>query len=487
MALILSACGKDYDDQISEVNKRIDNVENRLTSLETWQKNANDEVTTLKTLTNTLVGRNYIVSVDETDNGYRITFGDGMVASIYNGADGTDAAQGQKPVISIVQGSDGNYYWTVNGELLKDANGNPVRANGIDGKDGADGKDGKDGADGKDGVTPMIRINPTTYNWEVSLDNGNTWSEMTDANGNPFSAKGADGKDGVDGKDGKDGIDGKDGKNGVDGKDGKDGDSFFKGAPVIDQTAGTVTFTLTDGTQIVAPYYDNFKAVRDRLQSLVYIPDYSDGKMTIPDGNGTVSLRYAVRPAAIAAYMANHADQLSLSVLNGLVTTRAASASLSITGVKSAVSDGTGIFTLTVASSGFSASDGYAVALSFSDGTSDYMTGYTPVWVKMSNPTASIKAADGTAAGSTVAAGKGIQLLAEIMTGDAVKSWTTDNKNVAAIDSQGWLALISQGTVTVTLTTVQGATATFSLNVSAGAVSASEEGVDQNKAEIRRK
>ena len=46
---------------------------------------------------------------------------------------------------------------------------------GIDGKDGVDGKDGKDGADG---ITPLLRINEETNYWEVSYDNGLTWTSM---------------------------------------------------------------------------------------------------------------------------------------------------------------------------------------------------------------------------------------------------------------------------------------------------------------------
>ena len=56
--------------------------------------------------------------------------------------------------------------------------------NGVDGKpgangaDGADGKDGADGADGADGVTPQVRINEQTNQWEVSYDDGKTWTSL---------------------------------------------------------------------------------------------------------------------------------------------------------------------------------------------------------------------------------------------------------------------------------------------------------------------
>ena len=77
------------------------------------------------------------------------------------------------------------------------------------GRDGVDGADGKDGKDGIDGVTPLLRINEETEFWEVSYDNGKTWTSMG------VKASGEDGKDGQNGSDGKDGVDGEDGKDGV--------------------------------------------------------------------------------------------------------------------------------------------------------------------------------------------------------------------------------------------------------------------------------
>ena len=63
-----------------------------------------------------------------------------------DGIDGNDGKDGLPPLISIAQDeADGNWYWTLNGEWLLDANNQRVRANGIDGIDGKDGIDGNDG------------------------------------------------------------------------------------------------------------------------------------------------------------------------------------------------------------------------------------------------------------------------------------------------------------------------------------------------------
>lgn len=73
------------------------------------------------------------------------------------------------------------------------------------------------GAESKDGITPQLRIDAETNQWEVSYDNGETWTSLN------VKATGENGKDGVDGKDGVNGTDGKDGVDGTNGTNGTDG------------------------------------------------------------------------------------------------------------------------------------------------------------------------------------------------------------------------------------------------------------------------
>ena len=61
--------------------------------------------------------------------GYTISFRLADPITIYNGAKGTD---GETPQIGLTQAEDDNWYWTLNGELLTDADNNPIRANGQD-------------------------------------------------------------------------------------------------------------------------------------------------------------------------------------------------------------------------------------------------------------------------------------------------------------------------------------------------------------------
>ena len=84
-------------------------------------------------------------------------------------------------------------------------------------------KDGKDGKDGEDGITPQLRINYTTNEWEYSYTQGVTWQSLGVKATGAAGKDGKDGQDGINGTDGQDGEDGKDGINGTNGKDGRDG------------------------------------------------------------------------------------------------------------------------------------------------------------------------------------------------------------------------------------------------------------------------
>ncbi len=73
------------------------------------------------------------------------------------------------------------------------------------------------GADGKDGISPQIRINTTTNEWEISTDNGTTWT----ATG--VTATGPQGEQGVQGPAGPQGEQGIQGPAGPQGDKGDDG------------------------------------------------------------------------------------------------------------------------------------------------------------------------------------------------------------------------------------------------------------------------
>ena len=178
-SLCLGSC--EYDD--AEVWDAINSQEERIAALEEWRETVNENIAALQAIVN---GNDYITSVEELKEGdeiigYTINFHRQGEVTIYNGKDGE---KGDTPVISVTEGEDGRWYWTLNGELMEDADGNPVCASGKDGEDGEDGQDGAPGSSSS-GVTPMIKLGSelnadygvydyNEYASYLSIDGGNT-------------------------------------------------------------------------------------------------------------------------------------------------------------------------------------------------------------------------------------------------------------------------------------------------------------------------
>lgn len=164
----ISLTGCEYDD--NALWGEIEQVKNRVTALEESVKNSNNNIAALAAIIETLEKNIYVTNVDNTENGYTITFSNGEKAVISNGKDGSNA-----PEISIEQDSDGNYYWTLDGDWLLVDN-EKVRANGSNGENGKDGENGKNGENGKDAIAPQIRINELSKEWEISTNGGKSWN-----------------------------------------------------------------------------------------------------------------------------------------------------------------------------------------------------------------------------------------------------------------------------------------------------------------------
>ena len=114
----------------------LDELDNRVTALEEIVKKTNSDIAAIQTILNAIQNNVFVTNVITTPDGYTIQFSDGTSATISNGTDGADA---NTPVISVKQDTDGNYYWTINGEWLI-VDGERVRANGHDGQNGQDGQ-----------------------------------------------------------------------------------------------------------------------------------------------------------------------------------------------------------------------------------------------------------------------------------------------------------------------------------------------------------
>ena len=224
------SCSKFDDSKLWEaINKNAKDI----AELKELCRQMNSDIKNLQTLVAALENADYITNISPLadGSGYSITmkkYGTIVIKNGENGKDGTngtngnngengkDGKDGKTPVISVAQDTDGIYYWTINGDWLKDENGNKVKAVGIDGNNGQDGQNGTNGNDGK---TPQFDIREGY--WYISYD-GEHWEKLGKASGD-------------------------------NGLNGEDGDAFFKGVSIGD---GFVIFTLNDGadTQIKLPF-----------------------------------------------------------------------------------------------------------------------------------------------------------------------------------------------------------------------------------------
>lgn len=124
LAMLFAGCQK-YDD--SEIYGRVDDLENRVTELEKLVNEITSNLGSLVTAIDALENQDRIVAVNKLpgDQGWEIVFANSGTVTIYNGANGKD---GDSPVIGVEKDTDGNYYWTLDGEFLIDDNGQKIPA-----------------------------------------------------------------------------------------------------------------------------------------------------------------------------------------------------------------------------------------------------------------------------------------------------------------------------------------------------------------------
>lgn len=159
---IVSSC-KDYDDDISNLQKQIDVNSEAIAA----NSKAIDQINSL------ITDGSFIQSVVKNGSGVIITLSNGKSYEITNGENGKDA------VVWTI-GEDG--YWYQDGSktgyyaLGKDGANGKDGTNGTNGKDGANGKDGENGKDGADGI--YYYPNPDTGNFDIYNGDG-TFKEST--------------------------------------------------------------------------------------------------------------------------------------------------------------------------------------------------------------------------------------------------------------------------------------------------------------------
>ena len=178
LGFVSTAC---YDD--TDIREAIDDLDGRVTTLETLCTELNSNLSALTTLVQAMQKGDYVVSVsplieDGVEVGYRIVFKESGVVDLYhgkdgadgedgkdgangqdgaNGADGANGTDGHTPVLGTKQDTDGAYYWTIDGEWVLDGEGNKIPLVTV-------------------GATPQLKIEDET--WFVSYDDGKTWEEL---------------------------------------------------------------------------------------------------------------------------------------------------------------------------------------------------------------------------------------------------------------------------------------------------------------------
>lgn len=200
-----------YDD--TDLMNRVDDLAARIVELEKQCKQINLDIDALQTIIDASQSNDYITHVSEVEEdgvkiGYKIEFAKRDAIIIYhgkNGSNGADGADGYVPQIGVQKDKDGVYYWTLDGDWLKDEKGNRIKA---------EGRDGANGYNGRDGITPKLRI--YDGKWQVSYDNEKSWTDLGSASSGGSCS-----------------------------------------CPITGVTAGdqSVTFTLTSGSSITLPYY----------------------------------------------------------------------------------------------------------------------------------------------------------------------------------------------------------------------------------------
>ena len=151
----LAACDTD------DLRDDVDNLKDRVESLEAQVSLLNDNMTAIKRL---LEGGQTITEVTNTNGTYKLKLSNGETISL------TQGSKGEVAYPEITVNDEGQ--WVVNGEVLMQ-NGIPVQAV---------------GTPGKDGIAPKFRITDEGSFWQVSYDNGTSWEDVLDTDGQKVSA-----------------------------------------------------------------------------------------------------------------------------------------------------------------------------------------------------------------------------------------------------------------------------------------------------------
>jgi uncharacterized repeat protein (TIGR02543 family) len=224
----------------NDILDALDNLDGRVTKLEQFCKEMNTNIQGLQAIVEVLQTQDYITNMVNIEKdgdvvGYTITFAKHEPITIYHGAKGDDGKDGVAPAIGVKQHTDGNYYWTINGEWLKDEDGNMQLVAAVM------------------GITPLLKIEDG--NWYISYDKGASWMFIGIAQGS----------------------DGATGDKGDKGEQGDPGESVFSS---VTEDAWYVYFTLLDGTVLQVKKIDE-QPNSEFIYTITYLPNGGHGAMPV--------------------------------------------------------------------------------------------------------------------------------------------------------------------------------------------------------------
>lgn len=135
---------------VEELNERIENLQQLIAASQA----ENDWVTSIEKIVENGVETGTMIHFLHRESIFISNGKDGEKGD--RGADGANGKDASAPAIGILQDSDGEWYWSMNGGWILNDAGEKVRAKGVD------------------GIAPRIKID--VGRWWVSFDGGETWS-----------------------------------------------------------------------------------------------------------------------------------------------------------------------------------------------------------------------------------------------------------------------------------------------------------------------
>ena len=160
-----------YDNsaELDRIREQLREHELEIQALKQSVELINQDISSLRSVLSELRSGVYVSSVSEDIRedavvGYTLSFSDGRGVYLRTSTDGNPA-----PAISIRQGRNQLYYWTINGEWLLGASGQPVPVS-------------------DEGSVPLIKAEEGV--WSVSVDGGSTWAAAPSSGqgSSPFSS-----------------------------------------------------------------------------------------------------------------------------------------------------------------------------------------------------------------------------------------------------------------------------------------------------------